>query len=245
MLDVFLVMLAGAIQSVPSEGGSSGAAPPTIATQEVPEALSSDGSSDMAAAATAVPVFPAPTESPSEASPVFLAPNDGSAGEASGQVAPIFLSPAPAPTDSVAPVFLAPQSGAGQASAPALQAEPQIPSGRFTTAVEVKPILAVTRANWVAVREFNGQDLLYVTHLWSWRCGLVEMRIGINGNPPEIWPLPPCHMDQPTPNMITESDGLPYRSFGRGQVALIEVHLTYDDLTSESFKFNRNGLPLQ
>lgn len=238
MLDVFLVMLAGAIQSVPSDRSS---APPAALAEQAPSALSAEGSSDMAAAAgaAALPSFPAPAQEGADPSPVFLAPNDGSAGAATGQAQPIFLSPAPAE-----PVFLAPQSGSAQA-APALQAEPQTPTGRFTTAIEVKPILAATRGNWVSVREFNGQDLLYVTHLWSWRCGLAEMRIGVNGNPPQIWPLPPCHMDHPTPNMITESDGLPYRSFGQGQVALIEVELVYDDLSRERFKFNRNGLPLQ
>lgn len=129
------------------------------------------------------------------------------------------------------PAFLAPPA--------TLVAEPQVATGRFTTALEVRPILEATSGNWVTVREFNGQDLVYVTHLWSWRCGLVEMRVGINGAPPEVWPLPPCHEQQPSPNMILESDGLPYRPYTLGSVGLIEVQLTYDDLSTVSAAFER------
>ena len=71
-------------------------------------------------------------------------------------------------------------------------------SAPFTTAAEVKPILSATKANWVSVREYEGQDLLYVTHLWSWRCGLNGMRIGVNGAEPETWPMPPCSSAQCT-----------------------------------------------
>lgn len=123
----------------------------------------------------------------------------------------------------------------------ALVAEPQLPSGQFTTATEVKPILGMTKGNWIAVREFDGQDLLYVTHLWAWRCGLAQIRIGINGAAPEIWPLPDCHLDQGAPNGITDADGLPYRSFELGSITQIEVQLTYDDLSKEGAIFNRAG----
>ena len=124
-----------------------------------------------------------------------------------------------------------------------LIAEPQVPSGRFTTAVEVKPILGMTRGNWISVREFDGQDLLYVTHLWAWRCGLVELRLGINGAAPEVWPLPECHLDQGAPNGITDADGLPFRSFELGSINQIEVQITYDDLSKEQVMFNRMGQP--
>ncbi len=126
----------------------------------------------------------------------------------------------------------------------ALAAEPQVSTGQFTTAAEVKPILGMTRGNWISVREFDGQDLLYVTHLWAWRCGLVQIKIGLNGAAPEIWPLPECHMDQGAPNAVTDGDGLPYRSFELGSINQIEVQLTYDDLSEERVTFNRMGQPL-
>lgn len=136
--------------------------------------------------------------------------------------------------DTAAPAFLAPE-------VPQLVAEPQIATGKFTTALEVKPILNATRGNWITVREYDGKDLVYVTHLWAWRCGLLEMRVGINGNSPEPWPMPDCHLDQPAPGAILETDGLPYRGYGLGSVALIEVQLTYDDLTTVGAKYNREG----
>ncbi|SDC95729.1 hypothetical protein [Ruegeria marina] len=145
--------------------------------------------------------------------------------------APSFLAPTPTPAAPAAPAFLTP--------APQLVAEPQEPTGRFTTAVEVRPILNATRGNWVALRDYDGQDLLYVTHLWSWRCGLAQIRIGINGAEPEIWPLPACHGDTAAPNAITESDGLPFRSFPSGSVAQIDVELVYDDLGEDAAGFSR------
>lgn len=183
------------------------------------------------------PDRPAAAATITAAAPAFLAPPSIVAGETAA-VAPAFLSPvAPAPDATAAPAFLAPV-------APARQAEAQTPDGRFTTATEVRPILAVTRGNWIHVRDFNGRDLLYVTHLWSWRCGLIELRVAINGAAPELWPLPECHLDQAAPNAILESDGEPYRSYPSGSIAMVEIALTYDDLTTETLRFNRQGMIL-
>lgn len=126
---------------------------------------------------------------------------------------------------------------------PALIAEPQDATGRFTTALEVRPILAATRSNWIHVREFQGQDLLYVTHLWSWRCGLAQIRLSVNGGEPEVWPLPACHLDEGFPNMIKAEDGMPYREYPLGSVQAVTVELTYDDLGTETLNFGRDGQP--
>lgn len=219
MLEMFLLMVAVAIQSAPGDGPGPGGGIALAGVAAAP-------------AAEAPPAFPAPSSEPdTEAPPVFLAPSSEPATEAP----PVFLAPAPEDQAEAAPSFPAP-------AAPAPQAEPQTPSGRFTTATEVRPILSATRANWIAVREFDGKDLVYVTQLWSWRCGLAELRIGINGAAPQVWPLPPCHLDQPAPNMIQQTDGLPYAEFPLGAVQSVEVQITYDDLGTDSARFNRQGV---
>lgn len=125
---------------------------------------------------------------------------------------------------------------------PSIAAEQQVPTGKFTTAIEVKPILTMTKGNWVALRDWDGQDLLYVTHLWSWRCGLVSMRVAINDGSLQDWPLPTCHEDTASPNAILESDGLPYKAFPAGSVARILVELTYDDLSVDRAEFDRKAV---
>jgi len=133
----------------------------------------------------------------------------------------------------------APASVPATASATGLTAEPQTPTGQFTTATEVRPILEATRANWVAVREYDGRDLVYVTHLFSWRCGLYGLRISVNGGPAQDWPLPPCHTGTAQPNAITGDDGLPYWEFPLGHVQSLQLEILYDDLGTDSAQFER------
>ncbi|MGH1414292.1 MAG: hypothetical protein ACRBB0_12435 [Pelagimonas sp.] len=121
------------------------------------------------------------------------------------------------------------------------KAEQQVASGRFTTALEVKPIMNATRNAWIAIREYNGQDLVYVTHIWSWRCGLVAMKYAVNDEPLEEWPLPKCHEDTNSPNVMKPEDGLPYREYALGSVDTVTVELIYDDLTTERVTYNRKG----
>ncbi|PIE13129.1 MAG: hypothetical protein CSA70_07035 [Rhodobacterales bacterium] len=120
-------------------------------------------------------------------------------------------------------------------------AEDQTPTGKFTTAVEVKPILAATRANWVAVREYEGQDLVYFSHLLAWRCGLVGVRYAINGGAQKDWPLAPCQIDTAQPNAIPR-DARIYESHALKSVETISVELIYDDLTRETAVFSRKSV---
>ena len=159
---------------------------------------------------------------------------------------------APAASVATAPVTVqAPMQTPAQAAVPglnvrpaqsALVAEDQAPTGRFTTATEVRPNLDATRMAWIATRDWEGQQLLYVTHLWSWRCGLAQIEIGVNGAPPEVWPLPACHLDQAAPNVILDGDGLPYRTFPPGSLSRIEVRVTYDDLSTARAVYDGTGV---
>ena len=117
-------------------------------------------------------------------------------------------------------------------------AEDQSPTGKFMTATEVRPILQATKGNWIAVREYGGQDLVYFTHLISWRCGLYEVHYAINGGPMREFPLPDCPPDIAQPNAIPADAGI-YLSFGAGAVQSVRVDLLYDDLGTESVTFER------
>lgn len=119
-----------------------------------------------------------------------------------------------------------------------LEAEDQTPTGKFTIAAEIRPIIEATRGNCVAVREYEGQDLLYLTHLLSWRCGMHQVWVGVNGNSMEVWPMPPCQTDTASPNAIT-IDAVIYKSFGLGEIESIAVEILYDDLGTAEEPFGR------
>jgi len=124
---------------------------------------------------------------------------------------------------------------------PSMDFEPedQTPTGKFTTATEIKPIIEATRGNWVAVREYPGQDLLYLTHLLSWRCGMHEFRVGVNDRAMEAWQMPPCQSETATPNAIP-SDAVIYRGFPAGSINSVEVEILYDNLDTAADVFARN-----
>ncbi|WP_370400897.1 hypothetical protein [Sulfitobacter sp. JB4-11] len=211
MLDFFFAMIAA------GANGSAGEAPDVAAVADPPAAT------------------------------VILPQDDGTATVTIGQGSVVIgenvviegkpaATPAPAPT----PAQVSAPNLFNMAVVPAgLQAEPQTPSGKFTTATEVRPILDATRGSWVAVREYDGKDWLYVTHLWGWRCGLAAMAISINDEPMQNWPLPPCHMKYTTPNAILEDDGIPALTLKLGGVQKITIQIVYDDLSMDMAEFER------
>ena len=111
----------------------------------------------------------------------------------------------------------------------------------FTTAAEIKPILDATRANWIAVREYDGKDLLYFTQLLAWRCGLSEIRYGLNGaDADKVWPMEPCYDTEPQPNALKMEGGAEiYLTEALGSIQSISIHLTYDDGSEASAEFKR------
>lgn len=113
----------------------------------------------------------------------------------------------------------------------------------FTTAAEVKPILSMTKDKWVAVREYNGEDLIYFTHLEAWRCGIEKIRFGLNSDiPSRVWTLETCYEDEGNPNIMKMEDGMPYFSQPLGSIETIVVEITYDDGTIETATYERKKI---
>ena len=111
----------------------------------------------------------------------------------------------------------------------------------FTTAAEVKPILGATKPNWIAVRAYEGQDLLYFTNLLAWRCGVETVAYGVNGaaaTTPLV--MEPCYDAEAAPNALKMDQGvLPYVSHGLDSVQTVSVLVTYDDGSTEMADYTR------
>lgn len=122
--------------------------------------------------------------------------------------------------------------------------EPQIATGQWTVAVEIKPLLGMTKSNWAAVRLYEGQDLLYFSHLLAFRCGLWGIRWGVNGEPAtnEV-EMEPCHEDTGTPNALTDPLTYPiYVTLPPESVQSVYVEIIYDDGTTDFARFERNQI---
>jgi hypothetical protein len=115
----------------------------------------------------------------------------------------------------------------------------------MTTAAEVRPILNATQENWVAVREYNGQDLLYFTHLLAWRCGLEAIHFSVNGGEERRFKAEPCYEDEATPNALKVTDMLPYQQFALGSVDTVELRIVYDDGAETVTSFDRAQIQIQ
>jgi len=111
---------------------------------------------------------------------------------------------------------------------------------QFNTAAEVKPILKLIKGQWVSVREYNGQDLLYFSILEVYRCGIDQIRYVINDGKPSVWETPPCE-GEGTFSKIPEGR-LPYAEFGAKTLKKIRIELTYDDGTAEWAEYSRKDI---
>ncbi len=112
----------------------------------------------------------------------------------------------------------------------------------FTTSAEVAPILEMTRANWVAVREWDGQDLIYFTHLLAWRCGIMAIVYSVNGGPESQYPAEPCYRDEAQPNAIKMDTVLPYAVAPLGYIQTVKVRLDLDDGRALTATYDRAGV---
>ena len=111
----------------------------------------------------------------------------------------------------------------------------------LTTAAEIRPILTATKSQWVAVREYDGRDLVYFTNLLAWRCGLEAVSFGLNGAPPQTaLMMEPCHDGEASPNALKMDQGiLPYTEADLGSVQSVTVQITYDGGTTDTADYAR------
>lgn len=113
-------------------------------------------------------------------------------------------------------------------------------SAQFLDAASVRPILDATKANWVSVREFDGNDLVYFTHLLAWRCGLEKIEYGLNGaDPDREFSIGTC--DESSPNTIPE-DMLVFDTYELKSVSSVTVKLTYDDGEVDTQTYERAAI---
>ncbi|MES2667022.1 MAG: hypothetical protein V4712_13065 [Pseudomonadota bacterium] len=114
----------------------------------------------------------------------------------------------------------------------------------FITAAEVKPILAATKPAWIAVREFDGNDLIYFTQLESWRCGLREVRFSVNSTAAaKLWDMEPCYEGEAAANALKLPEGrVPYITLPLQSVQTVSVVVVFDDGTEDRGDYDRKAV---
>ena len=114
---------------------------------------------------------------------------------------------------------------------------PALAQTKFVTAGQIKPILTATKGNWIALRQYEGQDLLYFTHLLYWVTGVQTCALPIFND----WPLGSCDEDLPNPNVLAEDQKI-YTAFPLGSVQTVTVRITYDDETTDENRYERKSV---
>ena len=114
--------------------------------------------------------------------------------------------------------------------------EPQVIGGRMTTAAEVRPVLEATRDGWVNWTTCNDQDHVDFLALSLVRCGLWEVRFGLNGAPPDrVLGLPPCREGAEWPNQLLPEDvGAATVTLPGGSVRSVSVEVVFDDGSTDA-----------
>jgi hypothetical protein len=99
-----------------------------------------------------------------------------------------------------------------------------------------KVIMEMTKTSWVSLRQYNGETLLYFTHLMSWRGGLSKVFYGINREKPDTELVFPKHQGIGTARI---TDDVPMYIKIPEEVKFVTVRVIYFDRTeSEVIRFH-------
>ena len=122
-----------------------------------------------------------------------------------------------------------------------------VPSPTLMSAAEVKPILDGTTSKWIAVRKNEDQDVVYFTHLVSWRCGLTSVAYGVNGAAPsQPFEMEPCYAGTSAPNALMVTEGFdPFVTFEADTVETVTVAVAYDDGSTNLLTYTRDQVLLR
>lgn len=112
-------------------------------------------------------------------------------------------------------------------------------------AQDAKQILELTKPKWIAVREYDGKDLLYFSNILGWRCGVEDIRFAINGEKLRPLEYEPCHEDEANPNALYAEDIEPYLSFPLGSVNKIEVEVSFPDGSTSVGQYDRKAVAIR
>lgn len=124
-------------------------------------------------------------------------------------------------------------------SAPHAQAQ-----GTFLDAAQIRPILNATKGQWVAVRKYNGRDLLYFTHLLAWRCGLDGISYAVNDSDDfKPWDIGVCDETAASPAAIAQDQAI-YTSLPLGSITSVSVRITYDDEATDTVRYDRKTIEI-
>jgi hypothetical protein len=95
---------------------------------------------------------------------------------------------------------------------------------------QIKPVVNMTKDNWVVFRDYDGKQWIYFTHLETYTCGIKQVLYSINSEAlDQNWELQPC--DPADPHKITK-DKI-YLALPLGTAKTIAIKLIFND-NSES-----------
>ncbi len=122
---------------------------------------------------------------------------------------------------------------------------PNVASAQMLDASKVRPILDITKKQWVAVREWDGRDLLYFTHLLTWRCGLTKIQYSVNSTAVDkTWTFVSCDKTAANP-MALPPEQMIYTGFELKSIKNVSVKITYDDGLTDMISYDRKAIQIQ
>ena len=117
-------------------------------------------------------------------------------------------------------------------------------NAQMTDASTIRPILEATKASWIGVRRWDGQDLVYFTHLETWRCALASIYFSVNDTAAEPYGLIPCKEGQGSPAPISATDHTPFVSFPLDSISTVTIEVIYKDGVTSVANYQRNAIEL-